>query len=93
MGIILPFRIWDYMNNELPVQVETNRLSDKSNDADVCARQRLHHCYYIYVFIYQFALSNSFRNRVSFSENMRRSLTRYFRLVMRSTPKPKAYPL
>ena len=38
MGIILPFRIWDYMNNELPVQVETNRLSDKSNDADVCAR-------------------------------------------------------
>lgn len=33
---------------------------------------------------------NSPRNRVSFSENRRRSLTRYFRLVMRSTPMPKA---
>ena len=32
----------------------------------------------------------SLRKRTSFSENMRRSLTWYFRLVMRSTPKPKA---
>jgi len=30
---------------ELPIQVETNNSSDKSNDADVCARQRLHRCY------------------------------------------------
>ena len=36
------------------------------------------------------AASNSSRKRVSFSENMRRSETRYFRLVMRSTPIPKA---
>ena len=36
------------------------------------------------------ALSNSLRKRTSFSENKRRSLTLYFRLVMRSTPMPKA---
>ncbi len=36
------------------------------------------------------AASNSSRKRVSFSENIRRSETRYFRLVMRSTPIPKA---
>ena len=36
------------------------------------------------------AASNSSRKRVSFSENIRRSETRYFRLVMRSTPMPKA---
>ena len=34
--------------------------------------------------------SNSRRKRVSFSEKRRRSLTRYFKLVMRSTPIPKA---
>ena len=39
---------------------------------------------------HQLAASNSFRKRVSFSENIRRSLTRYFRLVIRSTPIPKA---
>lgn len=36
------------------------------------------------------APSNSLRKRTSFSENKRRSLTLYFRLVMRSTPMPKA---
>ena len=36
------------------------------------------------------AISNSLRKRTSFSENKRRSLTLYFRLVMRSTPIPKA---
>ena len=30
------------------------------------------------------------RKRTSFSENIRKSLTRYFKLVMRSTPIPKA---
>lgn len=39
---------------------------------------------------YEWAEVNSSRKRVSFSENMRRSLTRYFRLVIRSTPMPKA---
>gem|GEM_PF-4906799 len=37
-----------------------------------------------------YACSNSRRKRVSFSEKRRRSLTRYLRLVMRSTPSPKA---
>ena len=37
------------------------------------------------------AETNSSRKRVSFSENIRRSATRYFRLVIRSMPRPKAY--
>ena len=35
-------------------------------------------------------LSNCRRKRTSFSENRRKSFTRYFRLVIRSTPNPKA---
>lgn len=37
-----------------------------------------------------FADSNSRKKRVSFSEKRRRSLTRYFKLVIRSTPIPNA---
>ena len=52
--------------------------------------------YYAFVsFLYshlccQWAALNSSRKRTSFSEKSRRSLTRYLRFVMRSTPMPKA---
>lgn len=41
----------------------------------------------------RFAASNSERKRTSFSENIRRSLTRYLRFVIRSIPIPNAYPV
>lgn len=41
-------------------------------------------------FTQHYAPSNSRRKRVSFSEKRRRSLTRYLRLAIRSTPIPKA---
>src|SRR5690606_22724789 len=44
------------------------------------------HCYMI-------SVSNCFKNRISFSENKRRSFISYLRLVIRSIPIPKANPL
>ena len=40
--------------------------------------------------INQLADSNSLRKRTSFSENILKSATWYFRFVMRSTPNPNA---
>src|SRR5690606_25847620 len=39
------------------------------------------------------SVSNCAKNRVSFSENKRKSLISYLRLVIRSIPIPKAKPL
>ena len=77
----------------MPVNKERLFSSSFSTSKDL-ARQREPEVFFelslYYIIMYYLALVNSSRKRTSFSLNMRRSFTWYFRFVIRSMPMPKA---